>query len=165
MDMLQDLLGGQERQGLEDFAGRYQKGAPWDGVTDQEAVDRYRQVARALPPDEYEEAARKAFERLTPAQRVEFGRYVQQRAHQQGITDFDGDGIDDRFQDPGQLAAMTARAERRQPGILEQLIGGVGGGGFGSSGGRGAGGLLSSPIAKAAMAGIAAMAVGKVMGR
>ena len=165
MDMLQDLLGGQERQSLEDFAGRYKKGAPWDGVTDQEAIDRYRQVAGVLPPDEYEEAARKAFERLTPDQRLEFGRYVQRQAHQQGITDFDGDGIDDRFRDPGQLAAMTARAEQTQPGILEQLIGAVGGGGFGSPGGTADGGLLSSPIAKAAMAGIAAMAVGKVLGR
>lgn len=165
MDMLQNLLGGGERQGLEDFAGRYQQGAPWDGVSDQEALDRYRQVARTLPPDQYEDAARRSFDRLTPEQRLEFGRYLQQRARQQGITDFDGDGIDDRLGDPRELAAMTARAEQRQPGILEGLIGGVGGGGFGTSAQGGGGGLLSSPIAKAAMAGIAAMAVGKVLGR
>ncbi|MET0773814.1 MAG: hypothetical protein ABWZ82_12070 [Candidatus Limnocylindrales bacterium] len=165
MDLLQNLLGGDERQGLEDFAGRYEKAPPWDGVSDQEAVDRYRQVARVLPPRDYEEAARQAFERLTPEQRLEFGRYIQQRAHQQGITDFDGDGVDDRFQDPAQLARMTARAEQKQPGILEQLIGAVGGGGFGGPGQATGGGLLSSPIAKAAMAGIAAMALRKVMGR
>ncbi len=158
MDLLQGLLGGDQRQGLEDFAGRYEQGAPWDGVSDQEAVDRYKQVAQTLPPDEYEAAARQAFERLTPVQRVEFGRYIQQQAHAQGITDFDGDGVDDRYKDAGQLAAMTARAEQQQqPGILEQLIGAVGGGGFGASpaGAQSGGGLLGSPIAKAALAGIA----------
>jgi len=175
MDLLQGLLGADQRQGLEEFAGRYEQGAPWDGVSDEEAVERYRQVARALPPDEYQDAARQAFERLSPEQRVEFGRYVQQQAHQRGITDFDGDGVDDRYQDAGQLAAMTARAEQRQPGMLEQLIGAVGGGGFGSaSAGQQAspgarqqsgGGLLNSPIAKAALAGIAAFAVRKVLGR
>jgi|GEM_PF-5950417 len=40
MDLLQGLLGGDQRQGLEDFAGRYEQGAPWDGVSDREAVDR-----------------------------------------------------------------------------------------------------------------------------
>src|SRR6187551_2338963 len=117
MDLLQGLLGGDQRQGLEEFAGRYEQGAPWDGVSDEEAVERYRQVARVLPPDEYQDAARQAFERLSPEQRVEFGRYVQQRAHQRGITDFDGDGVDDRYQDAGQLAEMTTRAEQRQPGM------------------------------------------------
>jgi hypothetical protein len=165
MDLLQSLLGGDERQAFEDFAGRYEKAPPWDGVSDEEAVDRYRQVARVLPPDDYEEAARAAFERLSPEQRLEFGRYIQQQAHLQGITDFDGDGVDDRFQDPGQLARMTARAEQKQPGILEQLVGAVGGRGFGTAGSAPGGGLLSSPIAKAAMAGIAAMAVRKVLGR
>ena len=67
MDLLQGLLGGDQRQGLEDFAGRYEQGAPWDGVGDQEAVDRYKQVAQTLPPDEYEDAARQAFERLSPS--------------------------------------------------------------------------------------------------
>ncbi len=167
MDLLQGLLGGDQRHGLEDFAGRYEQGAPWDGVSDQEAVDRYQQVAPTLPPDEYEAAARQAFERLSPEQRVEFGRYMQQQAHAKGITDFDGDGVDDRYQDPGQLAAMTSRAEQRQPGILEQLVGAVGGGGFGTPAAahQGGSGLLGSPIAKAAMAGIAAMAIRKVLGR
>jgi len=171
MDLLQGLLGGDQRQQLEDFAGRYDQGAPWDGISDQEAVDRYRQVARSLPPDQYEIAARQSFDRLSPQQRLEFGRYLQQQAHAQGITDFDGDGVDDRYQDPAQLAAMTSRAEQRQPGILEQLIGGVGGGGFGGGFGsspmaaQGGGGMLGSPIAKAALAGIAAMAVKQVVGR
>ena len=174
MDLLQGLLGGDQRQGLEEFAGRYEQGAPWDGVSDEEAVDRYRQVARVLPPDEYQDAARQAFERLSPEQRVEFGRYVQQQAHQRGITDFDGDGVDDRYQDAGQLAEMTTRAEQRQPGMLELLIGAVGGGGFGSPGAgqqrppaasQSGGGLLNSRIAKAALAGIAAFAVRKVLGR
>ena len=51
---------------------------------------------------------------------------------------------------------MTSRVRREQPNILDQLPGG------GSSDG---GGLRSSPIAKAAVGGIAAIAVRKMMGR
>jgi hypothetical protein len=71
----------------------------------------------------------------------------------------DGDGIDDRLQDPGYLAQVTGGMQQRQPGMLEQLLGGGGGGG----GGRG--GMLSNPLAKATLAGVAAMAVKKMTGR
>ncbi|MBA2570443.1 MAG: hypothetical protein H0V04_04605 [Chloroflexi bacterium] len=133
MDMLQGILGGSKRQQTDDFIKRYQTGAPWDGISDQEAIDRYQEIAPNVPPDVYEQSAREAFERLTPEQRVEFGRYVQQRARQEGvpIQDFDQDGIDDRFQDSGQLASMTSRMHQQQPGLLGSLLGGAGGAGFG----------------------------------
>jgi hypothetical protein len=62
------------------------------------------------------------------------------------------DGADDRYQDPQELAQLTTRMRRQQPGFLDQLFGG------------GAGqGMLGNPLAKGALAGIAAMAMRKMM--
>ena len=164
MDILGNLLGGQQRSQYEDFANRYDQGAPWDGIDDREAVDRYRQVAPHLPPEMYQQSAEQAFSRLTPQQRLEFGRYLQSRARERNVSipDFDRDGIDDRLQDPHQLARMTTQVQQRQPDPMESLLGG-GGGGMGG-GGMG-GGMLQNPIGKAALGGIAAMAFRQMMGR
>jgi hypothetical protein len=115
--------------------------------------------SRGLSNDQYRESAEEAFRRLTPQQRAEFGRWLQKESRQQhlGIPDLDQDGIDDRLEDPGFLAGATEQVRERQPGLLESLLGGTG-----STGG---GGLLSSPIAKAAIGGIAAMALSKLMRR
>ena len=155
MDMLGNLLGGgQNRQQYEDFVGRYDRGAPWDGITDDEATSRYRDVAPRLSQQEYEDSARDAFERLSPRERREFAQLVRQRARERngGYQDLDGDGDDDRYEDSGQLAQLTSRMHREQPGMLEQLLGGGGGGGGGN------------PLAKGALAGIAAMAAKRFMG-
>lgn len=47
--------------------GPYQQGAPWDGISDDEAYGHYQQISGRVPPDVYEDSARDAFERLTPA--------------------------------------------------------------------------------------------------
>jgi hypothetical protein len=158
IDMLTQMLGGgQNRQQYQDFVNRYDRGAPWDGISDQEAYNRYQQVTPQLSPQMYQESAQEAFSRLTPDQRMQFGQYLQQQSQQQGlnIPDFNRDGIDDRLQDPAYLARATGHLQQQQPGILGNLLGGASGGG-----GQG---MLQSPIAKAALAGIAAMAVKKVM--
>ena len=158
MDLLGQLLGGgQRREEYQDFVNRYDTGAPWDGISDQEAYSRYQQVAPQLPPDMYQQSAQDAFSRLTPQQRMQLGQYLQQQSRQQNfnIPDLNRDGIDDRFQDPAYLARATGQLNQQQPGILGDLLGGGGGGGQG---------MLQSPIAKAALAGIAAMAVKNMMG-
>jgi hypothetical protein len=158
MDMLAQMLGGgQNRQQYQDFVNRYDTGAPWDGISDQEAHSRYQQVAPQLSPQVYQESAQEAFARLTPEQRMQFGQYLQQQTRQQGLNvpDLNRDGIDDRFQDPTYLAQATGQLHQQQPGILGDLLGGGSGGGGQS--------MLQSPIAKAALAGIAAMAVKKMM--
>ena len=66
----------------------------------------------------------------------------------------------DAFQDPGYLAQVTGQMHQQQPGILGQLLGSALGGG----GGGGSQSMLESPIAKAALAGVAAMAVKQMMG-
>ncbi len=156
MDMLAQMLGGgQRREEYQDFVNRYDTGAPWDGISDQEAYSRYQQVAPQLPPQMYQESAQEAFSRLTPQQRLQLGQYLQQQTRQQGydVPDLNRDGIDDRLQDPGYLAQATGQLHQQQPGILGDLLGGGGGGQ----------GMLQSPIAKAALAGIAAVAVKKMM--
>ena len=178
MDLLQGILGGgQQRQELDDFANRYEQGAPWDGISDDEAMSRYSQIAPQLPPDVYQRSAQESFSRLDPQQRMQLGQYIQQRAPQYGVDfpDLDQNGQDDRLQDPAYLAQMTGRIHQQQPGLLGQILGGGGGGGggglggalggvLGGGGGGAGGGMLANPIAKAALGGIAAMAVKQMMG-
>ncbi len=159
MDLLGQLLGGgQRREEYQDFVNRYDTGAPWDGISDQEARSRYQQVAPQLSPQMYQESAQEAFSRLTPQQRLQLGQHLQQQTRQQGynVPDLNRDGIDDRLQDPAYLAQATGQLQQQQPGVLGDLLGGGSGGGGQS--------MLQSPIAKAALAGIAAMAVKKMMG-
>ena len=156
MDMLAQILGGgQRREEYQDFVNRYDTGAPWDGISDQEARSRYQQVAPQLSPQMYQESAQEAFSRLTPQQRLQLGQHLQQQTRQQGynVPDLNRDGIDDRLQDPAYLAQATGQLHQQQPGILGDLLGGGGGGQ----------GMLQSPVAKAALAGIAAVAVKKMM--
>jgi hypothetical protein len=167
---LQSLLGGgaggppppQQQQEYQDFVRRYDGGPPWTGVSDQEAVQRYQQVAPRLSPQEYEESAQEAFARLSPQQRQQFGQYLQQQARQQGVAvpDLNRDGIDDRLQDPAYLARVTTQVHQQQPGLLGGLLGGAGGGAPGSDP---LGNILANPIGKAALAGVAAIALKKMM--
>ena len=159
-NLLQQLMGGgQQQQELQGFVQRYDQGPPYDGFSDQEAIDRYQQVATRLPPDVYQQSATEAFSRMSPQERAQLTQYMRQRASQQGVNfpDLNQDGIDDRVQqDPNALAQLTTRMHQQEPGLLGQLLGGGGGGG-------GAGSLLDNPMAKAALAGVAAIAVKKMM--
>jgi hypothetical protein len=163
VDLLQNLLGsGQQQEQYRDFVQRYDQGHPSEGYSGQEVMQRYQQVAANLPPQQFEASAEQAFARLTPEERRQFGQFLQHQARQQGVSfpDLNQDGIDDRFQqDPHALAQMTTRMEQQQPGLLGQLLGGGGG-----SGGNGVGEMLNNPLAKAALAGIAAIAVKNMLG-
>jgi hypothetical protein len=168
MDILQNLLGGgQGRQEFQDFVQRYDQGPPYAGISDQEAVRRYQQVAPQLPPEVYQQSAQEAFARLTPQERLQLGQYLRQQTQQRNLNvpDLNQDGIDDRLQDPSYLAHATTRLQQQQPGLLEQVLGAATGQRGGGRQMGGSGNLLESPIAKAALAGIAAMAVKQMMGR
>ena len=152
---IMDLLGrGGERRGeYEDFVNRYEQGEPWEGVSDDEARSRYDEVSSSLSDDDYELSAHEAFERMSPEQRRELGRMLRQQSRQQGVQldEYDDDD-DERFaRDPRELARMTRKVKKHKPGCLGALLGGGGGGG-------GAAGMLGNPVAKAALAGVAAMA-------
>ena len=78
-----------------------------------------------LADDKYLQAANEVFARMSPEGRVRFGRYLGQKAQQQGSTfiGLNQDGIDDRLQDPNFLAHVTMQMYQEQPGLLAQLFG------------------------------------------
>src|SRR5215218_1578270 len=161
-----NFLSDKEQRYIEDFINRYQQGP--QGISDEEAANRYRQVARQLPPDDYLQAAKEAFARMSPEERVQFGRYLGQQAQQRGhdFIDLNQDGIDDRLQDPDYLARTTTQAHQKEPGLLGQLFGSSGGHSSGgtTSGGTTSGGMLSSPLAKGVLGGIAAYGLSRMLG-
>jgi hypothetical protein len=153
------------RQRYENFVDRYQR-EPQD-ISEQEAAARYQEVAPHLSPDEHLRAAQEAFARMSPEERVRFGRYMAEQAQQQGhdFIDLNQDGIGDRLQDPDYLARTSTQAHQQQPGLLGQLFGGGGGPAGGGHVGSGAGGgMLSNPLAKGVLGGIAAYGLSRLLG-
>jgi hypothetical protein len=152
---LAERLRDSNRRGeYEDFVQRFEKGAPWEGIDDDEARRRYDEVSSDLSDDDYELSAREAFERLDPEQRKEMTRLLRQQGRERNVDlgEFDRDDDDERMSDPQQLARMTRKVRKQQPGGLAALLDSGGGGG-----------MLGNPIAKAALAGVAAMAAKRVM--
>ena len=86
MGILDELLGGGQRQKeYKDFVDRYEQGDPSDGYSDQEVLKRYGEVSHAVPPDQYAEAAQEALGRLSPEERAEFLKMLQERAAARGV--------------------------------------------------------------------------------
>jgi hypothetical protein len=111
---------------------QYQAGASRRDPDDV-AVERYRYMLRTAPPETLEQAHAEAFAKLTPEQRrkvlEDLGNAVP--ASERATSD-----------DPQSLARMATRAEMRQPGTMERVLG-SGRGGMGM-GGMIAGSLLAS---------------------
>ena len=172
MDLFRNPLD-DRREELLDFANRYERRAPYDNISEEEAVSRYRQVVPELSSEDYRRSAREAFSRMEPEERAELGKQLRDQSLQQGY-DFPEPGAEDGeapFQDPDYLMALTAHMRREHPDLLEGLIGDGGDGlvggmmGEGITGGEGVagdGGMLGNPVAKAALAGIAAIGFKRV---
>ncbi len=156
MNLFDQLFGDhQQRQDYQNFIDRYHQGPPTEGYSDQEVVQRYQQVVPNLPPQEFMQAAQEAFQRLTPEQRMQLGQQLIQSAQQQNVAVPGLQGASpQQYQDPNQLARAATQLHEQQPGILGQLLGGGGGGE-----------VLKNPIAKAALAGITALAAQRLMNR
>ena len=161
MNLFEMLMGNnQARDGFQDFLSRFEEGPPSEGYSDQEVLDRYGQVAHMGSPSEYREAARDAFGRLSQADREEFGRMLAGQAQDRrldlpGFAPGQGQG----FGDLDWLSNITGQLHQ-QPGLLRDLLGGLGGNRESGS----SGGIFSNPLAKAALAGIAAMLVKRALG-
>lgn len=146
MDQLSGLLGGQMPQ-LQDLIDKFQSGQHQQ-ASDQQVASSYDQVASQLPGDQYEQAARDAFEKLSPDQRQQFLAELQSEAQGSGVQH---PAIQNATPDPSSLASATTQLHQQQPGSLGQLFA--------------PGGTFSSPIAKAALLGITAMAAQHLMGK
>jgi hypothetical protein len=137
MGLLDSLLqGGQDRDDYQDFVNRYDQGPPYEGISDDEAIGRYQQVAPELSPEVYQQSAQDAVTRMAPEERAQFGQLLQQRAQEQGV---DLPGLrqvgGQQFQDPGMLVQLLGGLHQQQPGLLGQLLGGGGVGGLLGGGG------------------------------
>ena len=144
MTDLSSILGPSGAQ-LDDMLAKFNDGEH-DQVPDDEVQQSYGQVAAQLPQDQYLQAARDAFEKLTPEQRAQLARELQVRAQQQGINVPSTQAVSS---DPGSLATAVGDVHAEQPNLLQQLFA--------------PGGVFSSPIAKAALLGITAMAAQRLM--
>lgn len=136
---------------------RYDQGHPSEGYSDQEVLQRYRDVAHAVPLDQYAQAARDALARLSPEERAEFVRTLQQQAQARGVSLPEKVGTN-----PADLGRVLTDLHQT-PGRLRDLLGGGGSGQAAATGSGGVTSMLSSPLARAALAGIAAMVVKRAL--
>jgi len=159
MGILDELLGGGQRQKeYKDFVNRYEQGAPSEGYSDQEVLQRYGEVAHAVPRDQYAQAAQEALSKLSPEQRAAFVKMLQEQAAARGVKLPQevapepkelGEVLTDLHQTPGQLRDVLGGGNV-QP--QEQ-----------AAGPNPITEILASPMAKAVLAGVAAMVVKRVM--
>ena len=162
MGILDDLLGNEQLQKqYKDFVKRYEQGDPSEGYSDQEVLKRYGEVSHAVPPDEYAQAAQEALGKLSPEERAEFLEMLQERAAARGVK-LPGKVASD----PKDLGEVLSDLHEK-PGQLRDILGGgnVGQPQAQASGSNPITDMLSSPMAKAVLAGIAAMVVKRMMGR
>src|SRR3974390_1184919 len=161
MGILDELLtGGQREKEYKDFVNRYEQGHPSQGYSDQEVLKRYGEVSHAVPPDQYAQAAQEARSKLSPEERAAFVKMLQDRAAARGVPlprqvapepkDL-GQVLTDLHAKPGQLRDMLGGGAVRPQGQTSGLSPITD--------------ILTSPMAKAVLAGIAAMVVKRVMAR
>jgi len=159
MGMLDELLaGGQRQKEYSDFVDRYEQGDPSQGYSDQEVLKRYGEVSHAVPPDQYAQAAQEALSKLSPEERAEFVKMLQDRAAAHGVK-LPGNVAPE----PKELGQVLTDLHKK-PGQLRDMLGGGGAQPEEqASGSSPITDILTSPMAKAVLAGIAAMVVKRVM--
>jgi len=169
MGILDDLLGGRAQGGGDqfqtiqkqyaDFVKRYEQGNPAEGYSDQEVLKRYGEVSHAVPSDQYAKAAQESLGKLSPEERAKFLKTLQEQAAARGVKlpgnvaadpkDL-GKVLTDLHNKPGQLRDILSGPSASQPQGQAQASNPIID-------------ILSSPQAKAVLAGIAAMVVKRVM--
>ena len=161
MGMLDELLaGGQRQKEYRDFVDRYEQGDPSEGYSDQEVLKRYGDVSHAVPPKQYTQAAIEALGKLSPEDRAAFVKMLQERAAARGVA------LPRQVApEPKELGQVLTDLHGK-PGQLRDMLGGGAVGPQGqASGSSPITDILTSPMAKAVLAGIAAMVVKRVMAR
>lgn len=154
VDILKNIFSGGNPDNHEQRYQQYQRGYQdnnFDGIDDNDVFDRYQRTVQHAPPDVVAQAHEEAFSRLPPQEQQ---RIIDQfrRANDDPNQQFQYPGFN---QGQGQfnsrdMGNMMQQAQRQQPDLLSQIMG--------------PGGAMSNPMAKMAMAGVAAMVAGKLMG-
>jgi hypothetical protein len=163
--MVDQLLGGlfgaqddddddTRRQRARDFADRYERGA-YDQMGDDEVIQNYRAAASRLSPEEYQMAAADSLRRMPKEQRRELRREMRRRSR---------DHVDAADDSPEELAKAMQHADQEEQGGggLAGLFGLGGGDGQEGDARGGLQNVLDNPLAKVAMAGVAAFAAKKL---
>jgi hypothetical protein len=161
MGILDELLaGGQRQEEYSNFLDRYEQGHPSEGYSDQEVLQRYGEVSHAVSPDQYAQAAQEALSKLSPEERAMFVKMLQARAAANDVRL--PDKVAPEPKDLGQVLTDL----HKKPGQLRDMLGGSAVQPQAqASGSSPITDILSSPMAKAVLAGIAAMVVKRVMGQ
>ena len=131
MGLIDELTGGgQSQQDYQDFIGRYDQGAPYDNISDEEAQQRHSELAQQLPSDQYGQAAEGAFGNLSDADRTQIGQQLADRAQSQGIDSRQLEGASQG--DPASMGQLAGLLHGQSPGLLGELLGGGGQAGKGA---------------------------------
>lgn len=155
MDILKNIFGGGTPDNYEQRAQQYQQGyqsGQLGGLSDQDVAQRYQQTVQYAPPEVVQQAHEEAFSRLSPQEQQQIVNQFQQ-AHNDPNQAFQYPQFNNGGQqsyNPGQIGGMVRQAQRQQPDLLQSMLG--------------QGGALSNPMAKMAMAGVAALAAQRIMG-
>src|SRR6516162_6531980 len=159
MGILDELLtGGQRQTDYKDFVNRYERGAPSEGYSDQEVLNRYGEVSHAVSPDQYAQAAQEALSKLSPEERAAFVKMLQDRAAARGVT------LPPKVApEPKELGQVLTDLHGKPGQLRDMLGGGAAQPEEQASGSSQIADILKSPMAKAVLAGIAAMVVKRVM--
>lgn len=154
MDVLKNIFSGGNPDNHEQRYQQYQRGyqnSNFDDMDDNEVFDRYQRTVQHAPPEMVAQAHEEAFNRLPPQEQQ---RIIDQfrRANDDSNQPFQYPGFNQgqgQF-GPRDMGGMIQQAQRQQPDLLQQVMG--------------PGGAMSNPMAKMAMAGVAAMAAQRMMG-
>lgn len=120
-------------------------------VPDPQAHEAFSHVAGQLSPEEFQQVAANAYQRLSPEQRSQVADYMRTQAQQNRVNVPNLPSANVAARDPGALADATAQVQAQGPNILQQLFA--------------PGGTFSNPIAKMALLGITAVAAQRLSGR
>ena len=158
MDKLNQFFGQDTKREDEyrDFERRYREDP--DSISDEEAARRYREMAQHddmndMDDPDTEAEYERAFSRMSPDERRELARRYQDasRDSSSGFNGYRDDYDDNRASSPRELGRMTRQASQQDPNLLEGLLG--------------QGSPLTSTGGKIAMAGLAALAARKFLGK
>jgi hypothetical protein len=199
---MKGLFGGGESKGTPvspeakaaaaDFVARYEDGDPSEGYSTEEAETYFKAAMERASPEQIQQATQQAMAKMPEDQRAAFAEMLKQRQAGQGMVQIQeagggaaagaatagaaaesgggGGGLDDI------LGGLLGGGSGGGGGGLGDLLGGLlGGGGQASAqpgiqqgdggGGGGLGDLLGSPAGKAAIAGVAAFAIKELLGK